>query len=157
VSAFAPRRSRSGAAVFLATLIAAAAGCSHLVVLHDPLDAAEHNDLGVAYETKGELDHAASEYHAALRLDPHYSRARVNLGNVEAARGRWKQAERCYRAALAETPDDPDALNNLAEALLHQRKQLDEARAHAERAVAIGGARDSTYRATLEELRAAGH
>ncbi|HTM58329.1 MAG TPA: tetratricopeptide repeat protein [Candidatus Udaeobacter sp.] len=131
----------------------AASGCSHLVLLHDPLTAPEHNDLGVAYESSGEIDHAASEYRAALRLDRHFERARVNLGNVEVSRGRWKRAERCFRAALADSAADADALNNLAVVLLRQRKSA-EARVLAERAVQIGGARDSIYRATLDEAKA---
>ena len=144
------------AALALAS-VAPLASCSHLVVLHDPLTASEHNDLGVAYETKGELDLAAGEYRHALRLDPHRAEARVNLGNVEAARERWRSAERCYRRALADSSTDLDAMNNLAIALLRQDRRLDEARTLAERAVAAGSGRDSIYRATLAEVRSAGH
>lgn len=124
-------------------------------MLHDPLTASEHNDLGVAYEASHRLNSAAREYRRALSLDPGMSRARVNLGNVEAARGRWAAAEQCYRQALRDSTTDADAMNNLAVALLRRGKRLDEARAFAERAVAMGGARDSIYRATLEEIRTA--
>jgi len=130
------------------------ASCAHLVLLHDPLTASEHNDLGVAYETKGELDLAASEYRHALKLDPHETRARVNLGNIEASRARWRSAEKCYRRALADSSTNLDAMNNLAVALLKQDRRLDEARALAERAVAAGSGRDSIYRATLAEVKA---
>ena len=141
-------------AVAALTLAAAAslASCAHFVILHDPLTASEHNDLGVAYEAKAELDLAASEYRHALRLDSRLARARVNLGNVEAARGRWHRAETCYRRALADSSTDLDAMNNLAIALLKQNRRLNEARALAERAVAAGGERDSIYRATLSEV-----
>lgn len=139
----------------LAAMVALA-GCSHLVVLHDPLSASEHNDLGVAYEARGELDLAADQYRRSLRLDPHQSRVRVNLGNVQAARGRWGPAEQCYRRALADSATDADAMNNLAIALMKQRRRPAESLALAERAVAIGGARDSVYRATLAEVKAAG-
>lgn len=132
------------------------AGCSHLVLLHDPLSASEHNDLGVAYERSGKLELAANQYRKAIRLEPHGSRARVNLGNLEAANGRWARAERHYRRALRDSTTDRDAMNNLAVVLLRQRRRLDEARMLAERAVAGGGERDSVYRATLEEARAAG-
>ena len=130
----------------------ALAGCAHLVVLHDPLTASEHNDLGVAYESSGELDLAAAEYRKALRLDSHQARARVNLGNIEAAKERWRSAEKCYRRALSDSTTDYDAMNNLAVALLRQGRRLDEARALAERAVAAGTARDSIYRTTLAEV-----
>jgi tetratricopeptide (TPR) repeat protein len=146
------RLSMWGAALVAALGIA---GCGHLVVLHDPLTAAEHNDLGVAYERSGEPALAAREYRHALRLDRRLVRARVNLGNLAAARGAWRDAERHYRRALATSPDDADALNNLAWVLLHDRRHLDEAERLADRAVAVGGGRDSIYRATLAEIRAA--
>ena len=135
-------------------LLPALAGCSHLVILHDPLSAGEHNDLGVAYEAGGKLDLAAREYRRSLKLDPRRSRTRVNLGNVQAARGDWPAAEKSYRRALADSSTNADAMNNLAVALLRQRRRLDEARTLAERAVAAGGERDSLYRATLAEVRA---
>ncbi len=146
------RSARAGliAAALAATI--ALGGCAHLVVLRDPLTASEHNDLGVAYEASGQTALAAKEYRSALRLDPHQSRARVNLGNVQAAEGRWRAAEKSYRQALRDTPADPDAMNNLAVALLRQGRAPEEARSLAERAVAVGGARDSVYRATLDEV-----
>jgi len=148
---------RGTISLVLATLALAAlaplTGCSHFVVLHDPLTASEHNDLGVVYESAGQFDLATGEYRHALRLDPHQPRVRVNLGNVEAARGRWRVAERCFRRALSDSTTDVDAMNNLAVALLRQDRHLEEARALAERAVAAGGGRDSIYRATLAEVK----
>ena len=140
--------------VLTLSVVTTLTGCAHLVVLHDPLTASEHNDLGVAYESSGQLDLAAREYHRALRLDSHQARARVNLGNIEAANRRWGSAEKCYRRALSDSSTDYDAMNNLAVALLRQGR-LDEARAVAERAVAAGGERDSVYRATLAEVNSA--
>ncbi|HET7225955.1 MAG TPA: tetratricopeptide repeat protein [Candidatus Eisenbacteria bacterium] len=146
------RRAGAIAALGVAMLLG---GCSHLVVLHDPLSASEHTDLGLAYERRGQPALAASEYRRALRLDRRQVRARVNLGNLAAARGDWRSAEREYRRALALQPGDADALNNLAWALLEQRRRLDEAERCASLAVAAGGARDSVYRSTLAEVRAA--
>jgi Flp pilus assembly protein TadD len=136
--------------------IAALSGCAHLVILHDPLSAVEHNDLGVAYEAGGQPRLAAHEYHRSLRLDGHQARARVNLGNADAARGRWHAAEKSYRRALRDSSGDADAMNNLAIALARQNRKPREARTWAERAVAVGGARDSVYRATLAEVGARG-
>lgn len=144
------------AAAVAGGLLVLLTGCAHLVVLHDPLSAIEHNDLGVVYEARGQFDLAAKQYRRALRLEPGQSRARLNLGNVEAARGRWSVAERCYRRALADSSTDSDAMNNLAVALLRQGRSRNEARSLAERAVASGGVRDSLYRATLAEVKAAG-
>lgn len=138
------------------TLLAAVglAGCSHIVVLNDALTAAEHNDLGYYYETGGYADLAKREYQQALKRDPHLVRARINLGNLEAGAGRWGAAEDHYRRALRDSAD-ADALNNLAVALLKQNKSLGEAEALASKAVAADGERDSIYRATLAEVRAA--
>jgi Flp pilus assembly protein TadD len=142
--------------VLMLPAVTALTGCAHFVVLRDPLTASEHNDLGVAYESSGELGLAAAEYRKALRLDSHQARARVNLGNIEAAKERWGSAEKCYRRALSDSTTDYDAMNNLAVALLRQGRRLDEARALAERAVAAGGERDSVYRATLAEVKSGG-
>jgi Flp pilus assembly protein TadD len=127
-------------------------GCGHLVVLNDPLTAAEHSDLGVSYERSGRADLAEREYKKAIHRDSRLAVAHLNLGNLHAARGDWSGAERCYRDALRARPDDPDALNNLATALMRRGRRLDEAETLATRAVAIGG-RDSLYRATLDEVR----
>ena len=139
----------------LALALATTSGCSHIVVLNDPLTAAEHNDLGVAYESAEKPDLARREYRLALRRDARFLRARVNLGNLEGGAGRWRDAERCYRGALLIEPADADALNNLAIALLRQGHALVEAESLATRAVRSGGERDSLYRATLAEVRAA--
>ena len=138
-----------------ALALAALASCSRIAVLHDPLTAPEHNYLGVAYESAGQSELAARQYRRALDLDPRLVRARVNLGNLEAAAGRWPRAERCYRRALRDSTDDADALNNLAVALVRQRKSLDEAEALARRAIAGAAGRDSIFRATLADVQAA--
>jgi Flp pilus assembly protein TadD len=41
----------------------------------------------------------------------------LGLGNVAAARGDWREAERWYRTALEASPATAAALNNRAEAL----------------------------------------
>ena len=153
-----PAREAAGHAGLLVALLvscAVALGCSRIVVLHDPLSAPEHNDLGVAYEAEGRLDLAAREYRRALKRDSRFGRARLNLGNVEAAAGRWARAEREYRRALLDLPEDPDPPNNLAVALLRRGRALGEAETLATRAVALARGRDSLYRATLAEVRAA--
>ena len=147
--------SRPAIAVIVLLALVSLVGCSHLIVLHDPLSASEHNDLGVVYESSGQLDLAANEYRRALKREPHHAQARLNLGNIEAARGQWRRAEKCYRRALADSSTYADAMNNLAIALLRQRRNLNEARALAQQAVNGGGAQDSLYRATLDEIHSA--
>jgi Flp pilus assembly protein TadD len=147
------RRGCAALAVLVLPLVLAT-GCSRFVILHDPLGPAEHNDLGVAYEREGRYELAAREYRRALRDEPGFTRARVNLGNLAARDGAWRQAEKSYRRALRHEPDDTDALNNLAVALARQGRRLDEAERLAERALAIGGP-DSLYLSTLAEVRRA--
>ena len=148
-------RARLAAVALAAALAAPLGACSHLVVLHDALSPSEHTDLGVAYERTAQPRLAAAEYRRALRLDRRQVRARVNLGNLAGARGDWRGAEREYRRAVRLAPADADALNNLAYALVRRGRRLDEAERLAARAAASGGARDSIYRATLDEVRAA--
>lgn len=143
---------RALAAAAIVALAAAGSACSRFVILHDPLSAEEHNDLGVAYESAGKLDLAKREYRRALRLDGDLTVARVNLGNVEAASGRWSVAEKHYRRALRQAPDHPRALNNLAWVLFRQDRKLDEAERLARRALNVAGAEDTTYARTLEAI-----
>jgi len=156
VSARGARARGLAASISAGAAALALVGCAHLVMLHDPLTASEHNDLGVAYESRGQLELARSEYRKSLRLEPDQALTRVNLGNVEAAGGNWRAAEKAYRTALRLAPEDADAMNNLAVVLLRQVGHREEALALAERAVAAGGARDSVYRATLAEVKQAG-
>ena len=101
----------------------------------------------------GGRDVAAREYRRALRVDPHFVRARVNLGNACVRLGRDAAAEQCYRRSLRDAPADADALNNLAVVLTRRGVKLAEAEALARRAVDARD--DSTTRATLAEVRAA--
>lgn len=145
----------SGMLLALVTTLAFT-GCAHLVVLHDPLVASEHNDLGVAYEAAGQPKLAADQYRCALRSGSHDSRTWVNLGNVQAAQGRWRPAEKSYRHALRDSASNADAMNNLGIALLRQGRDPAQARAWVERAILAGGDRDTLYRATLEEVTRGG-
>ncbi len=112
-------------------------GCAlpRVIILNDPLDARQHNDLGVAYEQRQEHDLALREYDRAAELDSGWGRPLVNRGNVFAARGDWRQAEKSYRQALRREPTSGEAMNNLAWALL-KSGDTEQALAWAHRAVA---------------------
>jgi Tfp pilus assembly protein PilF len=133
-----------------------AAGCSRvpkIIVLEDPLTAAEHVELGVAYERKGELDLARREYEAALRKDGKRFQARVNLGNVRLARKEYEQAREEYLRALEVRPGDAEATNNLAWAALSSGEGIDDALARMEAVVAGPGGRRAELLDTLGVLR----
>jgi tetratricopeptide (TPR) repeat protein len=79
-----------------------------------PKTAADYNSLGVKYELAGQYYKAIAAYEKCLSLDNGHRFARTNMGNVLAKLGRFDEAETCYRAVLAEAPDNLAAANNLA-------------------------------------------
>lgn len=115
-----------------------AGGCSRMpkiIVLEDPLTAAEHVELGVAYERKGELELAKREYEGALRKEKNNFRARVNLGNVFLAKKEYEQARAEYLLALEILPRDAETTNNLAWCAILSGEGTEEAMARMEAVV----------------------
>lgn len=96
---------------------------------------------------------AAQAYALALSNWPHNLLARIGLGNIAYGQHELAQAQAQYQLAIEDHPDSADAWNNLAQ-VLHELGRDGEARADAERAVAIGGAREQIYQSTLEAIRA---
>lgn len=113
------------------------AGCSlpRIIVLNDPLDARQHNDLGVSYQQRGESDLALREYERAAEMADDWARPLINRGNVLAVLGELRQAEKSYRLALRREPDNAEAMNNLAWVLL-QTDETEKALEWAEKAAA---------------------
>jgi Tfp pilus assembly protein PilF len=140
---------------FLLVLLLAG-GCSRIpkiIVLEDPLTAAEHVDLGVAYERKGELDLARREYERALRKDRKHYRARVNLGNIFLAKKEYGKAREEYLLALKLRPGDAEATNNLSWAAIFSGEGIAEALARMESVVSGPGGRRPALLDTLGVLR----
>jgi Tfp pilus assembly protein PilF len=133
-----------------------AGGCSRIpriIVLSDPLTAAEHVELGVAYERKGELDLARREYERALLKDRTFYRARVNLGNIFLAKKEYGKAREEYLLALEQQPGYAEATNNLSWAAIFSGVGIDEALARMESVVSGSGGRRPTLLDTLGVLR----
>jgi len=140
---------------FLLVLLLAG-GCSRvprIIVLSDPLSAAEHVELGVAYERKGELDLARREYERALRKDRKFYRARVNLGNISLSKKEYGKAREEYLLALKLRPGDAEATNNLSWAAIFSGEGIAEALARMESVVSGPGGRRATFLDTLGVLR----
>jgi Tfp pilus assembly protein PilF len=146
---------RSILAPFLLVLLLAG-GCSRIpriIVLSDPLTAAEHVELGVAYERKGEVDLARREYERALRKDRKFYRARLNLGNIFLAKKEYGKARKEYLLALERRPGDAEATNNLSWAAIFSGEGIDEALARMESVVSGPAGRRPTLLDTLGVLR----
>ncbi|HYA77023.1 MAG TPA: PA2778 family cysteine peptidase [Burkholderiaceae bacterium] len=94
---------------------------------------------------------ARAAYAAALAKWPHDLVARIALGNIAYGSHLLGEAETQYRLATEDHPDSADAWNNLAQ-VLHELGRDREALVAAQRAVAIGGSRQETYRATLQAI-----
>jgi tetratricopeptide (TPR) repeat protein len=81
-------------------------------------DQVRYMSAAAALETAGNPEAAKAAYVAAARLWPKAPLPRLGLGNLAAASGTWVEAERWYRAVLADDPTQAAALNNRAEALV---------------------------------------
>lgn len=150
------RLSRLHGALVLLLAFLLVGGCSRvprIIVLEDPLTAAEHVELGVAYEGKGELDLARREYEMALRKDKKFFLARLNLGNVFLAKKEYGKAREEYLRALELRPGDPEATNNLSWAALESGDGIDDALARMEAVVSGPSGRRATFLDTLGVLR----
>lgn len=120
----------------LLALLAASCSMPSVVVVRDPLTASEHNDLGVVYERKGQLDLAEKEYLRAGEKDRTWALPLFNLGNIAYGRSDLETAEGYYRRALALDGANPDIMNNLA-SLLHDISLDHEAAALISKALSL--------------------
>lgn len=135
--------------IFFLLLLCQSCRLPRIIVLHDPLTAEEHNDLGVACERKGDLSLAEKEYKSALKLRKNFFEAQNNLGNVYARTGRINEAKEAYETAIKLDPQRPDPYNNLADLYLESDRNPDEAARLAEEAVKVAKAGRYIYLTTL--------
>jgi tetratricopeptide (TPR) repeat protein len=96
--------------IILFAVLLSACSLPRIIVFKDPLTPEEHVNLGVAYENKGELDDALTEYKAASKSLP---LATLYMANVHFQKKEFGKAERLYEKAISRT-QDPRAYNNLA-------------------------------------------
>jgi len=135
----------------LALMIFVVAGCSmpKIVVIDDPLTAQQHNDLGVAYEEKGDFALAGKEYEKAIKKNRDWVIPYLNLGHLYYRQDKLDQAERALREGLRVKGDHPDLLNNLAWVLM-EKGQYEQATALIDKAIAIEDKEE--YRDTRQEI-----
>jgi Tfp pilus assembly protein PilF len=120
-----------------------------IIVIDDPLTAEQHNDLGVAYEEKGDFALAEKEYEKAIKKNRDWVIPYLNLGHLYYRQDKLDQAERALRDGLRVKGDHPDLLNNLAWVLM-EKGQLAEAKALIDKAIAIEDKEE--YQDTHQEI-----
>ena len=137
--------------IFFLTLILILAGCAmpRIVILDDPLTAQQHNDLGVAYEEKGDFGLAEKEYEKALKKNREWVIPYLNLGHLYYRQDKLDRAEHILREGLRARGDHPDLLNNLAWVLM-EKGRLEHAQSLVDKAIAIEDKEE--YRDTRREI-----
>jgi Tfp pilus assembly protein PilF len=120
-----------------------------VIVIDDPLTAEQHNDLGVAYEEKGDFALAGKEYEKAIKKNRDWVIPYLNLGHLYYRQDKLDQAERALRDGLRVKGDHPDLLNNLAWVLM-EKGQFKDAKALIDKAIAIEDKEE--YRDTRQEI-----
>jgi tetratricopeptide (TPR) repeat protein len=83
-----------------------------------------HSNLGNASTVRGELEQAAENYKAALRLAPHLTPCWCNLGNIHLKTGKPQDAIRLYLQALTLNPGHWPSRTNLVQALMATQQYL---------------------------------
>jgi len=101
-----------------------------------------------------DLDKAEELYRGAIALDPNYSFAYINLGNVLRERMLYEKAEAAYRKAIEIDPNDADSHNNLG-IVLADLKRYEEAETAYRKAIELNSNYRSAYYnlACLESMR----
>jgi tetratricopeptide (TPR) repeat protein len=106
--------------------------------------------LGLAYEKKGELNHAIKEYKLASKKLP---LAYLYLGNAYFLKNDLEKAEYYYKKAMKKDPKNADAYNNLAWLYYTKQEHLDEGEKLSSRAIELNPLKENIYRDTLEKIR----
>lgn len=108
-----------------------------------------HVFLATAYTRMNEFEKARASLRKAIKLDPNYIPAHMNLAALLANDFQMEEAIRQYQTALEIDPSLAEAHNNLA-VIFAQQKKYDEAISHLKEALAI----KPDYKTAQENLHA---
>ena len=143
------QRSCMGIALLLLFGLTSCGGIPRIIILHDPLSAQEHLQLGIIYESQGDQDLAISEYRRALKKGGGLPEAQFRLGNIYYQQKNYAAAETAYSMALRGDDGNAPLLNNLANLYLRRAKKLREAEALVQKAIEMDPPRRAVYLDTL--------
>lgn len=124
-----------------------------IVVLHDPLTAEEHLQLGLSYEKMGLIEEAEKHYKEASKSD---ARGYLFLGNLYLNQKQYEEAEKSYRKAIKKDSNLADAYNNLGWLYWLKNENLDEAQELVKKAIEIEKSNPDKikiYEDTLEKIK----
>jgi putative PEP-CTERM system TPR-repeat lipoprotein len=71
-----------------------------------PRDPLPHNLMGTAYMAKGDVDNAKFHWHEALKIDPNYYSAGLNLAHLELQLNNLEAASERYQSVLKQNPEN---------------------------------------------------
>jgi spermidine synthase len=97
------------------------AGSAYLgAVVPDTADV--HNDLGIAYASRGLIDQAIAEFRQSLQFDPDSARTLWHLGSALASKGELEEAARFLSRSVQRDPANKDAQHDLETVMTLQRQ-----------------------------------
>ncbi|HEU4522570.1 MAG TPA: tetratricopeptide repeat protein [Thermoanaerobaculia bacterium] len=135
IAAIVERRWRSVGA--LALIFASVIVLSNLREHSESHDFSEELAMSaLALKNEGDVDDAARLANVAISVNPRSDMAWVTLGDIEATRGRWAEAETAWRRAVSIDANNARAWSHLAHAH-HRRQELKETEAMLRRALSI--------------------
>ena len=78
--------------------------------------------IGLSYRHLGRFDEATKYFQQGLKLDPHNASCLFNMGYIEGRQGNQAAAEQLFQAALRSNPDFSEALLELANLRIADKK-----------------------------------
>ena len=87
-----------------------------------PETADVHNDLGIAYASRGLIDQAIAEFRQSLQIDPDSARTLWHLGSALASKGELEEAARFLSRSVQRDPANKDAQHDLETVMTLQRQ-----------------------------------
>ena len=116
--------------IILVSFVIAAALIAIYVIINknnydkaNPDDALAYNNMGIAYDNKGNYDEAIACYKKAIKLNPDFVMAYGNLGIAYYSKGNYDKAIACYEKAIELNPDFADAYYNMGTAYQYSGKK----------------------------------